>query len=328
MPATPRATSSRRDLLDDAVAGRRSSSRSWRRFIERRSRSVEPTEETPCVAVYGVASLFGFLRISEILPLVEGAYPGAAAGLLPRRLRTEQLPPARRARRLELSRGPDHCQRSGVASMKNREVYEKDPQTHTLLNQGVAKVTSGQHRPRTGDAPLRTHELRLRRPVRGWIEPHPVHLPGHLDKSEQPGVWVSGFFGSGKCHLVKMLQHLWTDFEFPDGARARGLAKLPHQHQRPAQRTLDQRQAARRAARRRRHAGGRGRVTASGLELLGIIFKSVGLPERLPDGQLRDVAARGGLGRRRSTAIAVSPAIDKEADWPTSTSPTPSPRRS
>src|SRR5204863_469736 len=48
---------------------------------------------------------------------------------------------------------------------------------------------------------------------------------GHLDKSEQPGVWVSGFFGSGKSHLVKMAQHLWTDFEFPDGARARGLPK-------------------------------------------------------------------------------------------------------
>ena len=28
--------------------------------------------------------------------------------------------------------------------MKNLEVYEKDPRTHKLLNQGVAKVTSGQ----------------------------------------------------------------------------------------------------------------------------------------------------------------------------------------
>jgi len=26
----------------------------------------------------------------------------------------------------------------------NLEIYEKDPRTHTLLNQGVAKVTSGQ----------------------------------------------------------------------------------------------------------------------------------------------------------------------------------------
>ena len=31
--------------------------------------------------------------------------------------------------------------------MMNREFYEKDPRTNTLLNQGVAKVTTGQSDP-------------------------------------------------------------------------------------------------------------------------------------------------------------------------------------
>src|SRR5437660_2858618 len=49
----------------------------------------------------------------------------------------------------------------------------------------------------------------------------------NLDRPEQPAVWVGGFFGSGKSHLVKMLRSLWVDFEFPDKATARGIAKLP-----------------------------------------------------------------------------------------------------
>ena len=49
----------------------------------------------------------------------------------------------------------------------------------------------------------------------------------NLDRPEQPAAWVSGFYGSGKSHLGKILRYLWTDFEFPeDKARARGLTNL------------------------------------------------------------------------------------------------------
>jgi hypothetical protein len=46
---------------------------------------------------------------------------------------------------------------------------------------------------------------------------------------EQPAAWMSGFFGSGKSHLAKMLRFVWSDYTFPDGgASARGLARLPN----------------------------------------------------------------------------------------------------
>ncbi|MBK9977127.1 MAG: hypothetical protein IPP20_04220 [Gemmatimonadetes bacterium] len=46
---------------------------------------------------------------------------------------------------------------------------------------------------------------------------------GGLGQTCQRAAWVSGFFGSGKSHLLKMLCHLWQNTAFPDGATARGL---------------------------------------------------------------------------------------------------------
>jgi len=46
-------------------------------------------------------------------------------------------------------------------------------------------------------------------------------------RSTQPAVWVSGFYGSGKSHLVRVLEHVWADTRLPDGASARGLVNLP-----------------------------------------------------------------------------------------------------
>lgn len=49
----------------------------------------------------------------------------------------------------------------------------------------------------------------------------------HRSSTTQPAVWVSGFYGSGKSHLVRVLQHLWADTQLPSGASARGLVNLP-----------------------------------------------------------------------------------------------------
>ena len=110
--------------------------------------------------------------------------------------------------------------------MKIYEVLERDPRTAELANKGQARITS-----ETGDKA--TQELRaelesfvcggefgrsLARMLQAYLT--------NLGEPRQGSVWVSGFFGSGKSHLLKMLAHLWANTSFPDGAKARSL--VPH----------------------------------------------------------------------------------------------------
>ena len=68
--------------------------------------------------------------------------------------------------------------------MKNLEIYEKDPRTHTLLNQGVAKVTSGHVTLDLTQAEIPVRTLRIDAEVRS----------GHLTIITRPGIAVSAAF--------------------------------------------------------------------------------------------------------------------------------------
>jgi len=164
--------------------------------------------------------------------------------------------------------------------MKNREVFLKDPldPKSRLVNQGVAEVVD----PRT-EQELRTLRYELETFVcegqyaRGIERILNAYLT-HLDREEQPAVWVSGFYGSGKSHLVKMLRFLWTDFRFPDGATARGIAQLPDDIKALLKELSTQ---GRRLG--GLHAAGGKLGSSAGesirLALLGIVLRSAGLPE-------------------------------------------------
>ena len=207
--------------------------------------------------------------------------------------------------------------------MKNRDVYQRDPHRISLPNNGVAAMTDARE---DGERRILRFELEhfvcegqyrhgLARILDSYV--------AHQGQPEQPAAWISGFFGSGKSHLAKVLRFLWTDYTFPaDGASARGLARLPNDVLEPLKEIsiLGRRGGGLHAA-----AGtlGAGAGDSVRLALLGIVFRSADLPEHYPQARFclwlkkngmyeevqAAVAARGRDFRRELNDLYVSPLI-------------------
>jgi len=109
----------------------------------------------------------------------------------------------------------------------NRQLFARDPLEFTIPNDGVAEVCS----PKTPDqwAVLRweLESFVCSGEYQAGMERVLSTFLSYLHQPKQPAVWVSGFFGSGKSHFVRVLQYLWQDVALPDGARARSLVALP-----------------------------------------------------------------------------------------------------
>ena len=109
--------------------------------------------------------------------------------------------------------------------MKIHEVLDRDPRTARLANNGQARImeTTDEQAMAELRAELETFVCdgqfadALQRILDRYLS--------NLGKNRQDSAWVSGFFGSGKSHLLKMLTHLWVNTRFPDGARARALVR-------------------------------------------------------------------------------------------------------
>ncbi len=163
--------------------------------------------------------------------------------------------------------------------MQNREIYEQDPKEFQLLNNGVAKVRDAR-----SEEELETLRFELKTFIcEGQYEEGLVRLLraylDNLDQPEQPAAWISGFFGSGKSHLIKILRYLWIDYEFPDGATARGLVNLSTRVEELLRELSSQ---AQRLNGTHAVSGtlGSGSKDSVRLALLGLVFKSAGLPEQ------------------------------------------------
>jgi len=162
------------------------------------------------------------------------------------------------------------------------ELFSTNPNQLQLLNNGVAFVK---------DVVTPEELLTLRFELKTFVcegeyakglEKILRTFLGNLDRPEQPAVWVSGFYGSGKSHLGKILRYLWNDFEFPeDKARARGLTKLSTE---VADLLKEVTTAGKRLGGLHAASGTlRGELGDNvRLSILNIIFKSVGLPPKYP----------------------------------------------
>lgn len=163
--------------------------------------------------------------------------------------------------------------------MINRDVFATDPALYQLANQGVAKLSFP---PIDEDYRILEAELRsfvcngayadgLVRIIEGFNR-------AAANQSDIPGVWVSGFFGSGKSHLASMLGALWTNIAFADGSTAEGLISNLPTEVKAALREL--RASAKRAGGSLTVGGTMGRGASDpAAAIAGFVFRGVGLPD-------------------------------------------------
>ena len=163
--------------------------------------------------------------------------------------------------------------------MLNRDIYLKDPVKNQLANNGVAEVKDD-----LSEQALKTLRYELDTFVcdgeyeKGMDKILSTFLKKLDSGSEQPGVWISGFYGSGKSHLAKMLRTLWVDYTFEDGRASRSIAKLPDEINAHFIEITNQ---GKRYGGLHAASGTIGAGTENvRLALLGIVFKSAGLPEQ------------------------------------------------
>jgi len=111
--------------------------------------------------------------------------------------------------------------------MLNKELFLRDPTTFTIPNDGVTSVEYPQ-------TPEQWNVLRYE--LQAFVCEGQYHLGlerilrtylTSLGQNKQPAVWVSGFYGSGKSHFVRMIEQYWRNLTFPDGTDARSLSDLP-----------------------------------------------------------------------------------------------------
>jgi hypothetical protein len=197
--------------------------------------------------------------------------------------------------------------------MKIKDILQRDPGTFPLVNQGQARLVDSHNEKALAElrGELSTFVCEgqyadgVQKIIRSYLD--------SIGKTNQKAAWVSGFFGSGKSHLLKMLCHLWQDTAFPDGATARAIVPSMPDELRALLRELDT--AGRRAGGLLAAAGSlpSGSTDQVRLTILAILLRAVSLPEQYPQARFCLWLHSQGYFKKVKTSVeAAGKAFDKE----------------
>ena len=169
--------------------------------------------------------------------------------------------------------------------MKIKDILQRDPSTHPLVNQGQARITGHSNAKELDELRGELSTFVCEGQYADGIQRILQSYLSNLAQTSQKAAWVSGFFGSGKSHLLKMLCHLWVDTPFPDGATARSLVPSMPDDLRELLRELDT--AGKRAGGLLAAAGAlpSGTTDHVRLTILSVLLRGVGLPDQYPQAQ-------------------------------------------
>jgi hypothetical protein len=163
--------------------------------------------------------------------------------------------------------------------MQIKDVLQRDPTTQSLVNNGQARISETMEDPNVrlelqGELSTFVCEGQYARGILTIID----DFLKNLSHTSQKAAWVSGFYGSGKSHLLKMLAHLWQNTEFENGSTARTLVPSIPQEIIALLKELDT--AGKRYGGLHAAAGSLlgGKTDAVRLSILKIMLQSVGLP--------------------------------------------------
>lgn len=169
--------------------------------------------------------------------------------------------------------------------MKIKDVLQRDPSTHPLVNQGQARIADKSNDKVFEELRGELSTFVCEGQYADGIQRILSTYLASITQTNQKAAWVSGFFGSGKSHLLKMLCHLWVDTKFPDGATARSLVPSMPDELRSLLRELDT--AGKRAGGLLAAAGAlpSGTTDHVRMTILAVILRGVALPDQYAQAQ-------------------------------------------